>query len=270
MEAAIAIAAHYRGEVVAVTVAEVPQGETLLAGRRLVPALEPLLESAVRYGAERGTTVRPVLKLGRRVSHAIIETAREEHCNFLVLGRPAAETWLERLVASIVERVLEAAPCQVGVVYGRIEPDAVKGIAVPVTGGANPRLAAALAPVLAERFGGPVRPFTALPPEASDAERARLEAEAREALQAAGLGADLELVRGRDAASAVARAVRPRELVVMGAPSADPVVALLGDTVPGVLAARHRNPLIVVRDVPSEGTRPFRRFFFGRRYQHHA
>lgn len=270
MEAAIAIATRYRGEVVAVTVAEVPHGETLLAGRRLVPALEPILERAVHYGADRGTAVRPVLKLGRRISHAIIETAREEHCNFLVLGRPATETWLERLVASIVERVLEAAPCQVGVVYGRIEPGNVRGVAVPVTGGANPRLAAALAPVLAERFGVPVRPLTALPPGASDEERARLEAEAREALRAAGLGADLTLLRGRDPATAVARAVRPDDLVVIGAPSTDPVAALVGDTVPGVLAARHRNPVVVVREVPSERTRPFRRFFFGRRYQHHA
>jgi amino acid transporter len=270
MEAAIAVAAHHRGELVAVTVAEVPHGETLLAGRRRAPEAEPILESAVRYAAERGTTVRPVLKLARRVSHAIIETAQEEHCNFLVLGRPAADTWLERLVASIVERVLQDAPCQVGVVYGRIEPGDVQGIAVPVTGGANPRLAAALAPALAERLGVETRALTALPSGASQEEAARLEAAARDALRDAGLAGELVLLRGRDAASAVARAVRPRELVIIGAPSTDPVAALLGDTVPGVLAARHRNPLIVVRDVPSQRARPFQRFFLGRRYDTHA
>jgi hypothetical protein len=64
--------------------------------------------------------------------------------------------------------------------------------------------------------------------------------------------------------------MRPGELVVMGAPSTDPVAALLGETVPGVLAARHRNPLIVVRDVPAQRTRPFQRFFLGRRYATHA
>jgi amino acid transporter len=270
MEAAMAVAAYHHGEVVAVTVAEVPHGETLPAGRRLVPGLEPVLEGAVRYAEERGMTVRPVLKLARRVSHAIIETAREEHCNFLVLGRPAAETWLERLVASIVERVLQDAPCQVGVVYGRIEPGAVTGIAVPITGGANPRLAAALAPSLAEQLGVKARAFTALPSGASEDECAMLETTARDALKDAGLPDELALLRGRDAATTVARAIRPRELVVIGAPSTDPVAALLGDTVPGVLAARRRNPLIVVRDVPSPRARPFQRFFLGRRYESHA
>jgi amino acid transporter/nucleotide-binding universal stress UspA family protein len=270
MEAAIAVAAHHHGEVVAVTVAEVPHGQTLLAGRRLVAGLEPVLESAVRYAAERGMTVRPVLKLARRVSHAIIETAREEDCNFLVLGRPATDTWLERVLATIVERVLQDAPCQVGVVYGRIDLGDVAGIVVPLTGGANPRLAAALAPALAERLRVKARALTVLPFSAGAEEGAQLEATARDAMHDAGLGGELALVRGRDAASAVSRAVRTRELVVIGAPSTDPVAALVGDTVPGVLAGRHRNPMIVVRDVPTQRARPFQRFFLGRRYDSHA
>jgi K+-sensing histidine kinase KdpD len=204
------------------------------------------------------------------VSHAIIETAREEDCNFLVLGRPSLDTWLEQLVASIVERVLQDAPCRVGVVYGRIAPRAVTGIAVPVTGGANSQLAVALAPALAERLGVVVRAVTALPAGASDPERARLESTARDALLGAGVSAELEVVRGRDVATAVADAVRPGELIVIGAPSTDPMAALLGDTVPGVLATRRRNPMIVVRDVPSPRVHAFQRFFLGRRYDAHV
>jgi amino acid transporter len=270
MEAAIAVAAYHHGEVAVVTVAEVPQGETLLAGRRMARELEPILEDAVRYAAERGVTVRPVLKLARRISHAILETVREESCNFLVMGRPAANSWLERLVASIVERVLQEAPCQVGVVYGRITPGEVRGIAVPITGGANPRLAAALAPAFAARFAAPLRAVTAVATDADAGVVERLAGEARAALEAAGVGGEPRIIRTGDVAGAVAGAVGHRDLVVIGAPSTDPVAALLGDTLPGRLVARRRNPVIIVRDIPAERARPFRKFFMEGRIRRHG
>ncbi len=135
MEAAIAIAQEHQGEIVVVTVAEVPEGLTLMAGRQLARAGEPVLEEALRYAAQQGVRARGVLKIARQVSHGIVETAREEECNFLILGRPVALSLLERLVASVVERVLHSAPCQVGVVYGAITPRAIRGVVVPVTGG---------------------------------------------------------------------------------------------------------------------------------------
>ncbi|MGH7548265.1 MAG: amino acid permease, partial [Gemmatimonadales bacterium] len=157
LEAAITIAQGHDSEIVVLTVAEVPEGESLMAGRRLVRELESLLDEARDYVAARGVPARAVLKIARRVSHGIIQTVREEECNFLVLGRPVTGSLLERLVASIVERVLHDAPCQVGVVYGALAPERIGGVVVPVTKGANPRLAAALAPAFAERFGAPLR-----------------------------------------------------------------------------------------------------------------
>ncbi len=54
MEAAIAIAHAHQGEIVVVTVAEVAEEESLMTGRRLARTLEPLLDAAVDYAAERG------------------------------------------------------------------------------------------------------------------------------------------------------------------------------------------------------------------------
>jgi hypothetical protein len=61
-----------------------------------------------------------------------------------------------------------------------------------------------------------------------------------------------------------------RDLVVIGAPSTDPVAALLGDTLPGRLVARRRNPVIIVRDIPAERARPFRKFFMEGRIRRHG
>jgi hypothetical protein len=221
----------------------VPEGEALLAGRARARALEPVLESAVRYAADRGVQARPVLKLARRVSVGIIETAREEQCNFLVLGQPVSGSLLERLVASIVEHVLQRAPCQVGVVFGTFSPATVRGIAVPVTGGANPRLAATLAPAIATALRVPVRALSVIPHDATGEDADERIREAREAAAAAGCEDRLEVIRSNDVTRALLDALRPGEVVLMGAPSTAPVAALVGTTVPGAIAAERRHPV---------------------------
>jgi amino acid transporter/nucleotide-binding universal stress UspA family protein len=264
MEAAIAIARKNDGEIVALTVAEVPEGQTLMSGRSLARALEPLLEEAVRYGEERAVEVRPVLKIARRVSHGIVETAREEECNFIIIGQPTWGSLLERILASIVEHVLQDAPCQVGIVYGRLQADRVKGIVVPVTGRANPRLAAELAPAFADRFAAPTRAVTVVEHGLSAEESERHAKEAAATLEAAGLQAPLEVLHRREIASGLTGAIRRGELVLMGAPSDGPVAAVVGETVPGSIARSGRNAVIVVRGVAPHRTHRFERLFFGR------
>ncbi|PYO44485.1 MAG: cationic amino acid transporter, partial [Gemmatimonadetes bacterium] len=265
LEAAITIAEGHDSEIVVLTVAEVPEGESLMAGRRLVLELEPVLEEAHDYVADHGVPARAVLKLARRVSHGIIQTVSEEECNFLVLGRPVTTSLLERLVGSIVERVLQDAPCRVGVVYGSLAEDAIRGVVVPATGGANPRLAAELAPAFARRFGVSVRAVTVLPPGLSGEEAERRVAEVRETLAASDQPPELTVVHARDVTQGLAAAIRAGELVVIGAPSTDPVAALVGQTVPAALAAFGQNPVIVVRDIAAQRARRFEHFFLSMR-----
>jgi amino acid transporter/nucleotide-binding universal stress UspA family protein len=88
MQAGIAIARRHHGDLIVLAVAEVPEGERLMAGRRLARQQEPLLEEAAGYTQEFGVATYPVVKIARRVSWGIMETAREERCNFLVVGQP--------------------------------------------------------------------------------------------------------------------------------------------------------------------------------------
>jgi len=264
MEAAIAIARRHAGEIVVVSVAEVPEGQTLMSGRALARSLEPLLEAAVRYGEERNVRVTPVLQIARRVSHGIVQAAREEECNFLILGQPTWNSALERILASIVERVLQDAPCQVGIVYGRLQPERVKGILVPVTGRANPQLAAELAPAFADSFSAPTRAVTVVEHGATPEEAERHQAEAAATLEAAGLAVPLEVLHSREVARGLTGAIRRGELVLMGAPSDGPVAAVVGETVPGAIARTGRNAVIVVRGVEPRRAHRFERLFFAR------
>ncbi len=261
LEAALAIAKEKDGEIVAVVVEEVPEGEPLDTGRQRAKIRAPLLDEAVRYGAERGVKVHPIVKVARRVSHGIIETAREEACNFLILGQPHAQSALERLLASAVEKVLRDAPCQVGIIYGDLASKPVKRIVLPTTKGQNPRLAAALTPAFASWFDVPVRAVTVVTHDATDEDAEQLASGARETLEGAGLDAKLKVIKRLDVADGLARSVKDGELVILGAPSTGSVAGMLGATVPAVLSSSG-NPVVVVRDLETEQPRRFERRFF--------
>jgi amino acid transporter/nucleotide-binding universal stress UspA family protein len=265
METALAIARIQQGEVVVVTVVEVPDGEPITAGRPLPDGVEEQLEEAVRYGREREMDVRPVVEIGRRVSAALVQTAREADCNFLVMGQPQHLSLLERLVPSVVDRVLADAPCQVAVVYGEIERDTVKRVVVPVTKGANAALAARLAPAFGEWFHSGIRTLTVVDRSLSDDEAEQRAAEARALVREAAPEQRLEVLRRRDPATGLLRAITRDELVVIGAPSTGPVVPLVGQTIPALIAARRRNPVIVVRAVEEHRARKLENVFFARK-----
>jgi amino acid transporter len=262
MEAGLAVAKQHNGNLVAVTVAEVPEGETLVAPAALLAEVKPILAQAVKYAGAKGLSAESVIKIGRRISHGIVETAREEQCNFLVIGQPHTQSFFERIVASIVERVLHDIPCQVGVVYGTIKPGVVERIVVPVTAGPNSELAAELATTLSNWFGAPVRPITVIERGLAKDMADKIVSQARQTLETAGCGGELEVLRRRHIGRGLAGATRSGDLVLIGAPSVGPVVPLVGDTIPALLARGGHTPVMVVRDVEQKRALRFERVFF--------
>ncbi len=264
MEVGLGIAHAHGGELVLVHVIEVRDGEPLEARRDTPAEVEELLEQGVEYARVRGVTARPVIRVGHRISHALVQTAREEACNFLVTGQPQQQSIFERFVSSIVERVLQRAPCQVAVVYGTIDRDTLSGLTVPVTSGRNSELAARLAPALAGWFGVDMRAITMLDKSMSDEDAEQLAQDARATLQDAEFARELETIHIPATERGFLLAVPPRELVLIGAPTSGPVVPVLGDTLPAVIARHNRNPVIVVRAVEERQARRFERAFFAR------
>lgn len=263
MEVAVAIVKKHSGELLVMSVVEVPDGDSLLTGRKRVREMEPVLGEAVRYAAERGISARSVVKIGRRISQGIVQTAREEACNFLLIGQPSGRSVLERIVASIGERVLQSAPCQVGVLYGKVRAGEVDEILVPIARGRNSELAAELVPAFSEWFDAPPRLVTMVDSRLSDSEATKVELAAEETIRAAGLELKANLVRTSDVGRGLLRTIRSNQIVLLGAPSAGPIAPILGETVPGLIANRGSAPVIVVRDVEPHRAGRFERVFFG-------
>jgi nucleotide-binding universal stress UspA family protein len=263
MPVATALASKHSGEMVVTTVVEVPEGESLFTGRQRTREMEPLLKRCVEFAESKGVPAKSVVKIGHRASQSIVQTAREEACNLLILGQPSGRTFMERLVSSIGDRVLQQAPCQVAVVYGAMTNGPVTGVVVPVTAGPNSQLASEFTPAMTELVGGPARFITIVPDDVDQGIAGRAVNLARETMAASGIDGELEVLHGPDPARGLVTSVRPDELVLVGAPSSGPISPLFGETVPGLLAARTDGPVVIVRNIQPQQTDRFQNFFFG-------
>lgn len=265
IDIAVPIAKVHEGSLVLMTVVEVPEGEPLSVGRSHMEPAERLLESALRYAAERGVAATTVLRISHRISRGITETAREEGCNFLLLGQPVGHSFLDRLVASIVDRVLLRAPCHVGVLYGTVDPAAIRRVLLPVTAGPNSRLAAELAGAFRDGFHAPIHAVTVIERGTRRPEAETMVAAARATAIAGGLPAEVQVLHRRETARGLAAVATPADLVILGGPSAGPTLPLFGDTIPTTIAKRGAGPVLVVRAVEPKRAGRFERAFFGRR-----
>jgi amino acid transporter/nucleotide-binding universal stress UspA family protein len=264
MEIGMALARGHSGELVVMSVVEVPEGQALLTGRREARERAPLLEQAMKYAADRGVEARSVVKIARRVSFGIVETVREEECNFLLMGRPHAQSFFERLVANSVERVLRDAPCQVGVVYGTVRPEKIARIVVPMTGSGNARLAASLAPAFSTWFESVTLPITVVESDATERDKNTATEEATRAWETGGQSGEVQVLRRRELGTGLAHALRSGDLVLMGAPGGGHF-PLVGEALAAILSRKRRNPVVAVREVEEKRVRRFERVFFSRK-----
>lgn len=263
MSLAVAIATRHAGEIVVTSVVEVPEGDSLFSGRPRTRALEPLLERCVGFASERGVHATSLVRIGRRTSESIVQTAREESCNLLILGQPRGTTFVERLVSSIGDRVLRMAPCQVAVVYGSISAPGLRSVVVPVTTGVNSRLAVELTPAISAWVKAPARFVTVVPDDVDESAVARAIGLARETVGEATPPEDLLVLRSPDPGRRLLAELGPGSVTVVGAPSDGPISPLFGETVPGLLAMSSAGPVVIVRNVEPRQSGRFQRFFFG-------
>ena len=141
--------------------------------------------------------------------------------------------------------------------YGSMTNGPVTGVVVPVTAGPNSQLASEFTPAMTDLVGGPARFITIVPDDVDQGDREQRPSNlARETMAASGIEGELDVLHGPDPARGLVTSVRPDELVLVGAPSSGPISPLFGETVPGLLAARADGPVVIVRNIEPQQTRP--------------
>jgi nucleotide-binding universal stress UspA family protein len=120
LAAAVDLAAHYRAELTAVGVAEVPEvvsvvGEVEELRRGAEGHFRGLGEAAVEYARSRGVALRSVVLRGH-AADAIVRFAEGEGVNLVVVGQHGHSRIARFFLGSTTDRVSEHAPCTVLIV----------------------------------------------------------------------------------------------------------------------------------------------------------
>ncbi|MCP4229097.1 MAG: amino acid permease [bacterium] len=247
---AAAIAKKYDGEILTLSVIEVPDYDDLETGYELVEQRRPLLTLAEGIAAREGVTnVNRMIKIGHRLSYAIVETAQEESCNFIVMGRPSKRNLADRLLATVIDAVLKEAPCDVAVV----QPDGFDGIdrvLVPVSGSENSRLATGLAPAFAEKFDAEIKVFNVRADEeiaTSYQTTHDVLDKARTELEGVTAKVSEEVIYGPTVVDTILNEIHPGDIVLMGASKGGAWEQLLFKSVPEEVAERMGNSVITFK-----------------------
>jgi APA family basic amino acid/polyamine antiporter len=249
---AAAIASKFDGEILLLSVVEVPYYVPLERGVARTGDYRPQLLLAEKICEREGVAdVKRMIKISHRLSHGILETAREENCNFIVMGRVSRASLSDRLLATVIDAVLENAPCDVAVVRpGSRDLADVERILVAVSASANARLAAELAPAFADRFDAKLRVITVsgatdefgLPRYSASnlLDDALCDVECRR-------GFEREVLYAPDVTEAVISEIRPKDLVVLGARKGGAWEQMLFKSVPEEISERVDNTVVIIK-----------------------
>lgn len=255
LDAAVAVAQRYQGELVALSVVEVEDRELLQQGVEPAHELKAKLEQVVENIRKDGVPIRSLVKISHRISYGIIETALEEQCNLIVMGRARRVGLLERLAATIVDRVVRSAPAQVMVVTAERWPDQAKRILFAYEPGPHSALAADLAGAFGRIEQAQVRAVHVVPRAVSDTGLSQVREKITKSLRERLPQAEFRVVRAGDIVTALLRESKDADLVITGGTEAGMLEQLLGYAPPLELAERTAAPVLTVFEMPAEPRR---------------
>ncbi|MGQ9714525.1 MAG: DUF389 domain-containing protein [Anaerolineae bacterium] len=248
---ALALARQWKGEVLPLRILT-PEEEDAEADRetfqKVARERSILFEWAVDEEVE--VPVRPITRVSASVAEGILQTARAERCQLIVLGWKAE---LPEVRGRVVEQVVRHAPCDVVVVEGSGKGP-LRRILVPTAGGPNAPVAAHVGLTLAADQGGEVTALYVCRAGATPAEMAL--ARERIAQTLAGLPhQDLArpklLCTDEGVLEAIlAEAIHNHDIILVGASEDSPLETHLFGNLPEELARRYDGPVVIVKRYP--------------------
>jgi APA family basic amino acid/polyamine antiporter len=223
-----AVARKHNGEVLFLHVNEVRERAPLIAGTMETAWANSLFEKAESLLSESNVATKSILNASHRVSQGILDTARDEECNFIVLGREKDPDFIERMFSSIIDSVIAKAPCEVAVLHGQIRAGKIKTILIPFGRDIHTLLATEVAPAFIDYFNCRVKIVLVFEPDADSAEQEEREKTVRDLMVQNSLAAELKILHDVDILRGILAEAREADLILMGGRSGDFLELFLG------------------------------------------
>jgi amino acid transporter/nucleotide-binding universal stress UspA family protein len=146
-----AIAREKDGEVLALHVVRLPVQLSLSEARHFLVQGKPLMEAAIQEARTFDVPVHTMIRVGRHIGAAILDTARGRDSNLIILGWPGYTQSRDTAFGNVIDLLAKDPPCDMAVVRFR-RREAPQRILIPTSGGLHTNLAIELAIAQARQF----------------------------------------------------------------------------------------------------------------------
>ena len=244
----LAIARKHNGELIFLSVYEVREGQPLMAGLEETQRARPMLEEAENLAEKFEVPARSIIKVAHRVSQGIIDTANEENCNFIVIGRQKNPNFMDRLFSSLIDNVLQKAPSEMAILHGDLIPENINNILIPFGASIHTRLATEIAPAIVKYFNANLTVGMVLDPRISEAEKNQRIDDMKKNLQENALAAEIKTTTDRDILRGILRLSSSADLVLMAGRSGEFLELMLAKSITQEFTERSKCPVIWIKE----------------------
>ncbi|MFB6138411.1 MAG: amino acid permease [Halobacteriaceae archaeon] len=265
MRTARQVAADEGGEILVLSVVDLPDQTPLSAGRAEADERREILERAmaVEAGADgRDVPVSGVVRIGHDVGDAIVHTVAQHDSDAVLMGwhgRPGRRR--DVVLGTTVDTVAREAPCDV--LVERIgEESEPRSILLPTAGGPHAEYAASVAGAIAHTTGASVTVQRVVDPAATEREREAAAESVAATAEALGVDCETTVVEGADVVGEIVDASADHDLTIIGATREGWLQQLVFGTIPERVGSEAHGAVIMAKKdlgITSRLRRLFRR-----------
>lgn len=144
--------------------------------------------------------------------------------------------------------MLQRFPGEVAVLHGEFPGEGIRNILIPFGANIHTRLAAEIAPALAEYFNAKLRIVVVFEPDVPQYRRDEKIKQINEIIQENSLSASLETIIERDVLAGIVRISKDADLVLMGGRTGDFLELLLAKSLTQEITERVKCPVLWVKE----------------------
>jgi amino acid transporter/nucleotide-binding universal stress UspA family protein len=172
VELAGKIAGTCRGEVLALSVVDLPDVTAYSDAQPFVDEAHTVLKKSQEIAIGQKIPFSSLLKIGRSAAAEIIQVARENHCNLILLGYKKDEDPLDN---SVIHSVISHQPCDVAILKsGNVSVESFRRILIPLAGReVHDKIKVRIVHCLYQMEKSQVTLMTVIPPGSSATRRSR-------------------------------------------------------------------------------------------------
>ena len=248
MRLAIPLAKSRQGEIIVLSVVDIPITLPLYDGMRFVHHKTPLLKKAIEYGTAQGVETHSAIRIAHQVWDGILNTAEAERSSLILMGWKGYTTTRDRIMGEVTDKVVRHAPCDL-ITVKLMGDRPIRHILIPTAGGPHASMAAEYAGIYHDATGQEVTCCYVVEPDAANENRETARQWIEKTIRLTNLErkARVRLLKGKRVATTLIRAGEDYDLIALGASKEGLFSNVLFGEIPEKVARYSRTPVMIVR-----------------------